>query len=197
VKQILSIHAILPGQKPDRQFNIPSRTEEASSAQAKVPTPPTEQAPTGHTAHSTEQGHTGQLAQSMGQMSIGESSQSSGQMHPVQSEPASVQSHPPAVPQYQQQPVDFPSNYDGTASHAPLSKGSISSGPSDPPTIPFQKPISQFQSISPEYRDKIEQELPKSKLLNSNPAPEPRRDDRLRRTDSETHEDEDFHDAHS
>ena len=38
---------------------------------------------------------------------------------------------------------------------------------------------------------------PPSKLLHSNPAPEPTRDDKLRRKDSETQEEDEFHDAHS
>ena len=38
---------------------------------------------------------------------------------------------------------------------------------------------------------------PPSKLLNSNPASEPTREDKLRRKDSETQEEDEFHDAHS
>lgn len=38
---------------------------------------------------------------------------------------------------------------------------------------------------------------PPSKLLHSNPAPEPTRDDKLQRKDSETQEEDEFHDAHS
>jgi hypothetical protein len=128
-------------------------------------------------------------------MHIGKPTEPAGQMHPVLVEPVSVQPQPTAFPQHQQQPVGLPNNYDGTATHAPLSKGSISNDPSNPPTVPFQKPVSQPQTISPEYREKMEEELPKSKLLNSNPAPEPRKNDLLRRKDSDTHEDEDFHDA--
>jgi hypothetical protein len=195
IKQILSIHAILPGQKPDKQFNIPSRANDAPPPYTQESAPTTAQVPTGQTAQPTEQAQTGELAQSMGQMHIGQTAQPAGQMYPVQSEATGVQSQPAAVPQYQQQSVGLPSTYDGTTTHAPLSKGSISSDPSNPPTIPYQKPVFQPQNISPEYQDKIEEELPKSKLLNSNPAPEPRRDDLLRRTDSETHEDDEFHDA--
>jgi hypothetical protein len=199
VKQILSIHAILPGQKPDKQFNIPSRANDAPLPCTQESAPTTAQVPTEKTAQHTEQAQTGDLAQSMGQMHIGQPAQPAGQMYPVQSEAAGMQSQPAAVPQYQQQSVGLSSTYDGTTTtHAPLSKGSssISSDPSNPPTIPYQKPVFQsHQNISPAYQDKIEQELPKSKLLNSNPAPEPRRDDLLRRTDSETREDEEFHDA--
>jgi hypothetical protein len=195
IKQILSIHAILPGQKPDKQFNIPSRANDAAPPYIQESAPTTAQVPTGQTAQPTEQAQTGELAQSMGQMHIGQTAQPAGQVYPVQSEATDVQSQPAAVPQYQQQSVGLPSTYDGTSTYEPLSKGSISSDPSNPPTIPYQKPVFQPQNISPEYQDKIEEELPKSKLLNSNPAPEPRRDDLLRRTDSETHEDDEFHDA--
>lgn len=38
---------------------------------------------------------------------------------------------------------------------------------------------------------------PPSKLLHSNPAPEPTREDKLQRKDSETQEEDEFHDAHS
>jgi hypothetical protein len=46
-------------------------------------------------------------------------------------------------------------------------------------------------------REEIGKAIPPSKLLNSNPEPEPRRDDKLRRMDSETKEDEEFVDAQS
>jgi hypothetical protein len=46
-------------------------------------------------------------------------------------------------------------------------------------------------------REKIDQAIPPSKLLNSNPEPEPRRHDRLHRKDSETQEDDEFVDAQS
>jgi hypothetical protein len=39
--------------------------------------------------------------------------------------------------------------------------------------------------------------LPASKLLNSNPEPEPSTHDKLRRKDSETQEDDEFVDAQS
>jgi hypothetical protein len=196
VKQILSIHAILPGQKPDKQFSIPSRANDAPTSYTQEQAPSSAQVPTGQTAQPAEQAETGRLAHSMGQMHIGQTTQPASQMPQVQSEPGNVQYQSAAIPHYQQQSVGLPSNYDGTSTHAPLSKDSISSDPSNPPTIPYQKPAPQPQNIniSPEYRDKIQEELPKSKLLNSNPEPEPRRAV-MRRTDSETREVEEFHDA--
>jgi hypothetical protein len=135
----------------------------------------------------------------MGQMQIGqsESAQPTSQMQPHQPEPASVQSQPAAIPQHQQQSVGLPSNFDGTTTHAPLSKSSISNDPSNPPLVPFQKPKSQPKIIAPADQDRLAQELPKSKLLHSNPEPEPRKNDLLRRKDSETQEDDEFHDAES
>lgn len=174
VKQILQIYAILPGQKPDKQFNIPSRASEAHLPQAQEAVQPMEQTPVGQSAQSTET------------------------LQPVPSEPTSVQSQPVGMTQHEQQSVGLPSNFDGTSTHAPLSKNSsIPNDPSNPPTLPFQKPQSQPTLISPENREVIARELPPSKLLNSNPEPEPRKDDLLRRTDSETQEDDEFHDAQS
>ncbi|KAI4627145.1 uncharacterized protein J4E87_004487 [Alternaria ethzedia] len=172
VKQILQIYAILPGQKPDKQFNIPSRASEAHLPQAQGAVQPAEQVPVGQSAQSTET------------------------LQPVPSEPTSVQSRP--VTQHEQQSVGLPSNFDGTSTHAPPFKNSsIPSNPSNPPMPPLEKPYSQPSAISPENREAFAKELPPSKLLNSNPEPEPRKDDLLRRTDSETQEDDEFHDAQS
>jgi hypothetical protein len=52
-------------------------------------------------------------------------------------------------------------------------------------------------TIDDSTEQKLAKELPASKLLNSNPEPEPRRDDSLRRKDSETQEVEEFVDAQS
>jgi hypothetical protein len=168
IKQILQIHAILPGQKPERQFDIPVRKSEANPTQEST--------------------------QPMGQVPTEPSAQPLTQIPTEQ--PQTVQTEP--VVQHQQQSVGLPTNFDGPATHAPLSKNSsIPNDPSNPPTIPFQKPKPVPESdISPENREQISEELPPSKLLHSNPAPEPRKDP-LRRKDSETHEDDEFHDAQS
>ncbi|CAA9961152.1 Oxysterol binding protein [Pyrenophora teres f. maculata] len=172
VKQILQIYAILPGQKPDRQFNIPSRTNDVQYAQIDGSAQPTEQVPTEQPVQSVEE------------------------VQSIKSEPTSVQSQPAVMPQ-QQQSVGFPTNFDETSTHASLSKHSSQpNDPSNPPTVPFQQAQS-VPDISPENQEKFAKELPPSKLLNSNPAREPRRDDLLRRLDSQTHEEDEFHDAHS
>ncbi|RMZ68523.1 oxysterol binding [Pyrenophora seminiperda CCB06] len=172
VKQILQIYAILPGQQPDKLFRIPSRMNDVQHAQTEESAQPIEQVPTGQTVQSLEAGQ------------------------PVQSEPTSVQSQPVVMPQ-QQQSVGPPTPFDGTSTHAPLSKHSSQpTDPSNPPTVPFQKPH-LVPEISPENQEKFAKELPPSKLLNSNPEREPRRDDLLRRLDSQTHEEDEFHDAHS
>ncbi|EDU43738.1 oxysterol binding protein [Pyrenophora tritici-repentis] len=167
VKQILQIYAILPGQKPDRQFSIPSRTNEVQHAQTDGATQPTEQ-----------------------------SVQPVEDIPSTQSETTSVQSQP-AVMSQQQQSVGLPTNFDGTSTHAPLSKHSSQpNDPSNPSTVPSQQAHS-VPDISPENQGKFAKELPPSKLLNSNPAREPRRNDLLRRLDSQTQEEDKFHDAHS
>ncbi|CAE7032030.1 hypothetical protein CFE70_004526 [Pyrenophora teres f. teres 0-1] len=172
VKQILQIYAILPGQKPDRQFNIPSRTNDVQYAQIDGSAQPTEQVPTDQPVQPVEE------------------------VQSIKSEPTSVQSQPAVMPQ-QQQSVGFPTNFDETSTHASLSKHSSQpNDPSNPPTVPFQQAQS-VPDISPENQEKFAKELPPSKLLNSNPAREPRRDDLLRRLDSQTHEEDEFHDAHS
>lgn len=165
VKQILQIHAILPGQRPDRRFSIPSRASEADHAHAQESTPSLEQVPTEQSA--------------------------------IPSEPTTVQSQPAVVPQ-QQQSVGLPNNFDGTSTHTPLS--THSSHPTDssnPPTLSSESSKSQPETISSQRQEKFAEELPPSKLLHSNPAPEPRKDDLLRRKDSETQEDDEFHDAQS
>jgi hypothetical protein len=97
--------------------------------------------------------------------------------------------------QQQQQGVGQPHN--DIASHAAPSKGTVLSDPSDRPTLPYQKPRSQAEDLPPEVKAKIAQALPPSKLLNSNPEPEPRNPDLLRRKDSDTLEVDEFHDAQS
>ena len=171
MKQILQIHAILPGQKPDKQFNIPSRTNDVQHVQTEESAQSTEQVPTEQPVQPLEQ------------------------VQPVQSEPASVQSQPAVMPQ--QQSVGLPTNFDGTSTHAPLSiHSSQPNDPSNPPTVPFQTP-QPIPDIPNEKQEKFAKELPPSKLLNSNPAREPRRDDLLRRLDSQTQEEDEFHDANS
>ncbi|EUC34099.1 hypothetical protein COCCADRAFT_4445 [Bipolaris zeicola 26-R-13] len=158
VKQILQIHAILPGQKPDKQFNIPSRTSSIHRTQTNESTQHVQQVPT-------------------------------EQVQPAQ---------PAEIAQHQQQSVGSPSNFDGTTAHAtPPIHSSNSTDPSNPQPPPTEKPASQPDPVSSENPPKFADELPPSKLLHSNPAKEAHKDDLLRRTDSQTLEEEEFHDAQS
>ncbi|KAF1846218.1 uncharacterized protein K460DRAFT_367035 [Cucurbitaria berberidis CBS 394.84] len=162
IKQILQIHAILPGQKPDRQFNIPTRT---GSIQ-----------PT-HTQHPAQSKAPAQPAQ------------------PVPSEPQ-------PLPQHQEQVISGLNNLnlDGpTAPRNSLPKDIHANNSSslNHPVLPSQKPKSPGGDITPETKAQIARELPPSKLLHSNPAPEPKDPNLLTRKDSETHEEQEFVDAQS
>ncbi|CBX91384.1 hypothetical protein LEMA_P068920.1 [Plenodomus lingam JN3] len=173
-KQILQIYAILPGQKPDRQFNIPSRTHDPRPTQTHPAQPATvEQAP--------------QLI---------EPATNGPSVPPTQS----TQSSPPSS-DGQQQALDqqfVGLSLEGkTSSHAPLSRPSIPSDPSNPPSLPFQKVATEPGNLDPEMQRKLEQELPKSKLLHSNSEAEPQKKDLLRRKDSNTEDVDEFHDAQS
>jgi oxysterol-binding protein-related protein 8 len=165
-KQILQIHAILPGQKPERQFSIPVRTNSnIQCTQSTTQPPPSDQ-----------------LDQPVGQ-TLAEKSQ---------------QTQKPQEPQQQvgnlidlDEPVSAaPQNLDHS-----LSKDTFKSDSSNPAIVPAGKANSQPQTISDSSKAKIDQELPPSKLLNSNPEPEPSRDEKLLRKDSETQEEDEFHDA--
>lgn len=70
--------------------------------------------------------------------------------------------------------------------------------PADPPQIPLQKPKSQPEnnSLDPKPQNEFAKSLPPSKLLHSVQG-EPGDHSALRRQDSQTHEEEEFHDAHS
>lgn len=119
-------------------------------------------------------------------------------VQPAQSQPTSVQSEPAVVAQQQQQSVGPPSNFDGTTAHAPLPMhNSNSIDPINLQSPPSEKPVSQPEVVSSENQAKFAEELPPSKLLHSNPAKVASREDLLRRIDSETLEDEEFHDAQS
>ncbi|OAK94151.1 hypothetical protein IQ06DRAFT_353609 [Phaeosphaeriaceae sp. SRC1lsM3a] len=174
VKQILQIHAILPGQKPERQFNIPVRSSSQHQSVQSQPQQPTNPEPT--------------------------SQQPSVQAEPSQPAVQPVLSDPSPVGQPLQQGIDNKINLDGSASLEPdrsLAKNPFPSDPSNPAVTPHGKPKSQPDIIRDSTREKIEAELPASKLLNSNPEAEPRRADMLHRKDSETQEDEEFVDAQS
>ncbi|KAH8723763.1 hypothetical protein GQ44DRAFT_619635 [Phaeosphaeriaceae sp. PMI808] len=178
IKQILQIHAILPGQKPERQFTIPVRTNSQLQKTQSIP------------------------HQNPAQASIPEQPTS---QHPVQpSEPAqtaeAIQTATVSSPQHLQKGFGNLINLDDPAPDVldnSLSKNTFQSDPSNPAIIPYGKPKSQPENISDNTKTKIAQELPPSKLLNSNPASEPHSGDRLRRKDSETQSDDEFVDAQS
>lgn len=172
VKQVLQIHAILPGQKPERQFNIPERTTAQQSAH-----------PTETPAQQTSYSDTHQPTQ------------------PVQPQPKAAPA-PQEVPQLQQGVGNL--NLDGPAAHEvdrSLSKGSLQHDSSNPPVVPAPTVMPKSQpavnTLPARTEPKFAKELPPSTLLHSNPKPEARRDDLLRRKDSETEETEEFHDAQS
>jgi hypothetical protein len=107
---------------------------------------------------------------------------------------------PVAATQHTQQGVGNPSNLDGATSLEPtrsLSKNTFTANPSNPAIVPHGVPNQSPSTISESTERKIAAELPPSKLLNSNPEAEPRRDDRLQRKDSDTQEVEEFVDAQS
>ncbi|KAH7406455.1 hypothetical protein DE146DRAFT_675862 [Phaeosphaeria sp. MPI-PUGE-AT-0046c] len=174
VKQILQIHAILPGQSPERQFNIPVRSSnQQQSAQPEVQQPEPAQLnpkqPSVQQATST-----------------------------VPSQPVLTGPGPGVQPPHQS--IDTNINLDGAASLEPrrsVSKNPFPSDPSNPAIIPYGKTKSQPEIVRDSTKERIAEQLPPSKLLNSNPEPEPRMADTLHRTDSETQEDEEFVDAQS
>jgi len=175
VKQVLQIYAILPGQKPDKQFNIPERTNTQQSAQ---PSEAPQQQPSTH---------------------------QSPQPPLPQLQPKVTPAPPPQdIPHLQQGVGNL--NLDGPAAHEQvdrsLSRRSGQIDPSNPPVVPTPSRTAQTQTqpsdnLSADSQAKFASELPPSTLLHSNPKQEARRDDLLRRKDSETEETEEFHDAQS
>ena len=138
VEQILRIHSILPGQKPEKQFEIPIRN---NSIQKTTSEP----------------------------------------MIPAQQ----------PVPQ---QPVEEPSHLQGATTYE---KTGDVKDPTNMPDVAVNRAPSQPQHVSQAQQDRVAESNPPSKLLHSNPAAEAQRNDRLRRLDSETQEDDEFHDAQS
>lgn len=152
-KQILQIHSILPGQKPDKQFNIPQRNNSVA------------QAPSQETVGS--------------EAAISPPPQQQPRQDPVQQEPH--------VEQVQQQLA-------GVDLNQPAQQVRASNG-YEPINFSPQQTNSAYPPPSPQSQ--TTETNPPSKLLHSNPAPEPARNDQLRRKDSETQEEDEFHDAHS
>lgn len=172
-KQILQIHAILPGQKPDRQFNIPSRTNSLKPTRTNEPAA-THQQPIRSDDSSIPSAQ-------LSQMSLDQSTQN---VHPVQL--------PQTNPTLGSQPSESL-----TANHIVSHQTSSNSFPPKDSSTPHDQSVSsQTVNLSPEQRREMDQSLPPSKLLNSNPQHEPTKDDLVMRRDSEGEVDE-FHDAQS
>ncbi len=174
IKQILQIHAILPGQKPERQFNIPSRTNSLQITQSNQFT----QQPAQQPAEPPKQPQ-----QSM------EDAKRSG---PIST---TLLAH-----QQKQQDVgnliDLRSPTGETPLHPVESKVPVVNA-----TMINQAALKELksptESISSELRDQVAQEMPPSRLLHSNPEKAPQGRNVLRRLDSRTQEPEEFHDAES
>jgi hypothetical protein len=184
-KQILQIYAILPGQKPDRQFNIPSR---GNSSQDNT-LPSSHESASQQTAHPPE--HSSSQASGSSHSAPQQSSQQAAQPVAFEPVPASQKSN---------RDVDQLIHATQATSLEPsraLTKNTFNRDPTNPEVTPLDKPKSFGENVPASTQEKIAKELPPSKLLNSNPAPEPKRDDSLRRQDSETHEEDEFHDAQS
>lgn len=186
VKQILQIHAILPGQKPQRQFNIPVRS---STQQSSVEPIDRESAPQQQTPQQATPPDANSPQNTVQQTAPNDSVQ-----------PTPFQPAPVPASQNPQEGVGQPISAGGAAHLEPtrsVAKNTFPTDPANPSVVPMGKPRSQPDVISNSTKAKLDAELPPSKLLNSNPAKEPHRDDMLRRKDSETHEDDEFVDAQS
>jgi hypothetical protein len=219
-QQVLAIHAILPGQKPEHRFDLPSRpkaheqstqpTEQPLTPQQSPPQPsasqisvPQQSAPQSFIHQETVPQQTPMQSrasnnstpqQATSQPPVSHLSAQSSLAEPTQ--PEAGQSQTGTFLQYSKPPVG---SLDGTSIPAPshsLSKGTFASNPSNPPVVPLGRPNTRPNDDIPEsMREQIARELPPSKLLNSNPQVEPHRNDTLHRKDSETLEVEEFVDA--
>lgn len=177
MKQILQIHAVLPGQKPDKQFSIPQRDNSLSQVPSREQQPA--QSANGASVAQPEQQRV--LAQ-----------QGAQQQPPTQQEQQQYAKQEPQVQQVQQQLASVDLNQStpqarSSNGHEPISFSPYQADSAyTPPPAQNQPAQSQTTEVNPP-----------SKLLHSNPAPEPIRDNKLRRKDSETQEEDEFHDAHS
>lgn len=177
MKQILQIHAVLPGQKPDKQFSIPQRGDSLSRATTREEQP-------------TQSANGASLAQPEQQ---GILAQQGAQTYPsVQQEPQQNTKEEPQVQQVQQQLASVDLNQSQPQANSSNGYVPIRFSPFQAESA-YTPPPAQNQPA----QSQTTETNPPSKLLHSNPAPEPSRDDKLRRKDSETQEEDEFHDAHS
>lgn len=175
---------MLPGQKPDRQFSIPQRNNSVQLGSSQQPADQRESAQPTNGASLDQVEQEKILAQ--------QRAQQQQQQPPVQHQEPQFAKEETQVQQVQQQlaSVDLnPTSSQPRSSegHTPVSFSPYQADSAYAPPSTQDKP---GQSQTTETN-------PPSKLLHSNPAPEPTRDDKLRRKDSETQEEDEFHDAHS
>ncbi|KAJ4985611.1 oxysterol binding protein [Stagonosporopsis vannaccii] len=174
VKQILQIHAVLPGQRPDRQFSIPQRNNSIPQGSAQP------------TAEQPAQSVNGASLEQPGQNVL---AQQGAQQQPLLQQHVQQQAkQDPQVQQVQQQLASVDVNEPTPQARSNNGHESITFSPSQHESVSIESQSSQSQTTETN---------PPSKLLHSNPSPEPSRDDKLRRKDSETQEEDEFHDAHS
>jgi hypothetical protein len=223
VKQVLQIYAILPGQKPDRQFNIPERTNNAHAAtqqpdgqqvapQQSVPVSSSPQPQIPHDSVSQSSASEQHMPQQYAQQPVQQPLQQPAtrdptlQTHhaaPAQTTTAGSIQPTPFAPISSSQHLDqgvANLNLDGASSHEPtrsFSNQAPQSNTVTPNPISYASSGTLLGNVPEHMREEIGRAIPPSKLLNSNPEPEPRRNDKLRRMDSETREDEEFVDAQS
>lgn len=177
VKQILQIHAVLPGQTPDRKFNIPSRSNsyQVSNSQNHDQSTRTSQSP--------------------------QTEKPSEVANLIDLDDAPAVTTPAATPKKKDnmlRSMEALKIEESTTSHGSANLMDLEpSNPSNQPVLPLHKPKSLPDSVSPEAKEKIAKELPPSKLLHSNPKAESQDSDALRRLDTETQEEDEFHDAQS
>jgi hypothetical protein len=155
VEQILRIHSILPGQKPEKQFEIPIRNNSIQKTTSEPPVPA---------------------------------------QQPVPQQPVPQQFVPQQFVPQQPAAVVEPIHLDGATTYQ--TTGDVKDR-TNMPNVPVDRAQPQPNQLSQAQRDRVAETNPPSKLLHSNPAEEPHRNDRLRRLDSETQEDDEFHDAQS
>jgi len=178
-KQILQIHAILPGQKPDRQFHIPSRTNSLRPAQTHQSQPVVE-TPQPTEVNDSTAVPTAQPAQPLPSIPHND------QQTPEQTQQASLD----------QQFVGL-NLRETTSLHALDSTPGSESSSTDPSSLAFPNSAPKAANGPSELAGTISQDLPKSKLLHSNPEPEPKDPHSLTRRDSNTEEVDEFVDAQS
>lgn len=170
MKQVLQIHSILPGQKPDKHFSIPQQNNSVQQA-------PAQQQPVQPEAAALTQ-------QQEQRPPVQQVTQQQPPVYQYEPQPQAQQQYAqqePQVDQLQQKLAGVELNQSSSNGYEPISFSPYQAESAHPP--PAQSQTTEMN--------------PPSKLLHSNPVPEPTRDDRLQRKDSETLEEDEFHDAHS